>query len=344
MKIVVTGGGTGGHIYPMATVAQYLREQYQAEILYIGNENEVFPDKRLAEYFKLPFQAIPSQGLDNRNLLAFAWKNGAGVLAARKILKEFQPDFVFSTGGFVSFPVVVAASTLKIPYAIHEQNTIFGKVNRLASKNATKILHTFPIYQSEKEIVTGNPVRFKEALSTEGENVLFLGGSQGSLSLNEAGIDYAIQSPNTPVIIQTGKALLDRAKQYAENKGAGDNLTLIPYKDDLMELYEEAKLIVTRSGSGSIFEIANLGIPSIFVPLPNSAEDHQKKNALYFAQENAAIMVEQDKDFHQTLQESIDMLWESKEKRDEIRKNLERLAVRNSEEKIAKELLTLINN
>jgi len=341
MRIAVTGGGTGGHIYPMATVAQYLQKHHGAEILYIGNENEFFPDKRLASYFALPFSGIPSRGMEGGRPIHFLWKNIQGVVRARKILKEFQPDIVFSTGGFVSFPVVTAASQLHIPYILHEQNTVMGKVNRLASKKALCILHTFPIYQTKQAVVTGNPVRFTEKLENEGGNVLFLGGSGGSLALNEAGVQFSLENPEVPVIIQTGKTLYEKTKAYAEAEGVKGNLTLVPYKDDLMDLYKEAKLIVTRSGSGSIFEIANLGIPSIFIPLPNSAEDHQKRNALFFTQENAALMVEQDSNFQEVLNESILKLWNSEENREELTTNLEKLAVRNSEELIAKQLVNI---
>ena len=339
MKIAVTGGGTGGHIYPMATVATYLQEHEGADVLYIGNEDEFFPDKRLADYFGLPFQGIPSKGMEGGKPIQFLWKNGKGILKARKILLQYKPDIIFSTGGFVSFPVIMAANSLGIPYVIHEQNTIMGKVNKLASKRASRILHTFPVHHSERTVVTGNPVRFKTLIPSEGEYILFLGGSGGSVALNEAGVTFAKDNPNVPVMIQTGKTLLEKTKLFAQEIGAGDNLVLVPYKDDLYELYKEAKCIVTRSGSGSIFEIANLGIPSILVPLPNSAEDHQKKNALFFTQENAAIMVEQGAKFQEQLTEELLLLLASKEKRDEMREKLERLAVRDSEERIIKELL-----
>lgn len=342
MKIVVTGGGTGGHIYPMATVARYLQDTYQAEILYIGNEDEFYPDKRLGNYFSLTFYGIPSRGMEGGKPFHFLWKNARGVIKAKKKLKEFKPDLVFSTGGFVSFPVVMAAKSLKIPYVIHEQNTIMGKVNKLASKKAEKILHTFPIHDSEKVKVTGNPVRFKKPLAQEGNYVLFLGGSGGSVALNEAAVLFANENPEISVMVQTGKNLLERTKAYAQEKGDKGNLTLVPYKDNLMDLYKEAKCIVTRSGSGSIFEIANLSIPPILIPLPNSAEDHQKKNALYFAQENAAIIVEQGEKFQEKLTEEINDLWKNSSKREEMKINLNKLAVRNSEERIAKELIEII--
>jgi len=344
MKVVVTGGGTGGHIYPMATVANHLREKHGSEILYIGNEDTFFPDKRLSEYFNLPFVGISSKGLEGKNPLPFLWRNGKGLAQARKVLKKYQPDIVFSTGGFVSFPVVMAASTLGIPYVLHEQNTIMGKVNRLASKKASKVLHTFPIYQNEKTVVTGNPVRFQAPLSKEGEHILFLGGSGGSVALNEAGVEFALAHPDIPVLIQTGKNLYDKTEELASRKKTGNNLTLIPYANDMMDLYKEAKCIVTRSGSGSIFEIANLGIPSIFVPLPNSAEDHQKKNALFFTQENAAIMVEQGSNFQTNLEENLVELWQKDTVRNELKENLSRLAIRECESKIANELLSVIDN
>lgn len=343
MKIVVTGGGTGGHIYPMATVATYLREKENADVLYIGNEDDFFPDKRLAKYFNLPFAGISSKGMEGGKPLQFLWKNGKGILQARKLLLKFKPDIVFSTGGFVSFPVVMAASSLGIPYVLHEQNTIMGKVNRIASKRATRILHTFPVHDSKRTVVTGNPVRFKTPLEKEGKYALFLGGSGGSVALNEAGVTFAKEHPHIPVMIQTGKTLLEKTELFATEIGAGDNLTLIPYKDDSYDLYKEAKCIVTRSGSGSIFEIANLSIPSILIPLPNSAEDHQKKNALFFTQENAAVMVEQGHKFQELLTEELLLLWESEEKRSDMREKLERLAVRDSEERIVNELLNIVN-
>lgn len=339
MKIVVTGGGTGGHIYPMATIALYMKETYGAEILYIGSNQDLFPDKRLAAYFNLSFEGIPSRGMEGGKPIDFAWQNVKGVWKARKILQNFKPDIVFSTGGFVSFPVVTAASQLGIPYVLHEQNTVVGKVNRLAEKKARKVLHTFPITHKENTIVTGNPVRYKNPIETEGDKVVILGGSGGSLALNEAGIALAKKNPSIPFLIQTGKELYKKAQQEA---GDTPNLTLIPYCDDLMDVYKQAKCVITRSGSGSIFELANVGIPSIFVPLPNSAEDHQKKNALFFTQEKAAIMVEQGEAFQENLEKQLLELWGNDTLRQDIKQRLDTLAVRDSEARIAKELCTLL--
>ena len=335
MKVVLTGGGTGGHVFPAISVGLYLKERYGAELHYIGNQHYI--EAKLAMEQHIPFYSISSKGLEGKNALqkyaGFSFQNAKGTLEAVTLLKDIQPDFVFATGGFVSAPVLAACQLLKIPYSIHEQNSVLGKVNKLFKKKAEHIFYSFPVSASENVVYSGIPIRFKERLEQNGEKIVFVGGSGGSQYLNEQAILFAKKHPETPCMLLTGKALYESSlKQAAEAQVA--NLEIIGYTDDMLSVYKEAKVIICRSGAGTIFEIANLSIPAVFVPLPTSADDHQKKNALFFEQQGAAKLLEQGANFEEALEECLMSLVESSEKREALRQNIDQLAVRTSDQLI----------
>jgi UDP-N-acetylglucosamine--N-acetylmuramyl-(pentapeptide) pyrophosphoryl-undecaprenol N-acetylglucosamine transferase len=332
LKIVITGGGTAGHIFPAISVGKYLQDQHGVELFFIGNKNHL--ESRLAKESNIPFYGIPSQGLEG-NYLTFFSKNAVGVYKALKILYKIKPDYVFSTGGFVSAPTIAAANILHIPYGIHEQNSVIGKVNKLFQRNAKTFFYSFPAEQTRGAFYSGNPVRLKEKLSENGSKLLFTGGSGGSIKLNETAVLFAKEHPSIPCILVSGEKNYDN---LVEN-GISANLEVIPFVTDMKSLYAQAKVMVCRSGSGTLFEMANLSIPSILVPLPTSADDHQKKNAYYFAKENAALLVEQKDNFEHKLTGAILELWENETKRNEMKKALEQLAVPESEKMIAERIL-----
>lgn len=337
MKVVLTGGGTAGHVFPAIAVGTYLKECHQAELHYIGNDHHV--EATIAKQQSIAFYSIPSRGLEGKNPVdkygGFAFHNLRGVGKAIRILNKIKPDFVFGTGGFVSAPVLAAAKILNIPYSIHEQNSVLGKVNRLFKNKAQHTFYSFPIPEDVAGVYSGNPVRFKETLPKNGESVVFVGGSGGSMRLNKAAIEFAKKNPSVPCILLTGKNLFEECKKESEVM----NLQLLPYAEDMFGIYEKAKVIVCRSGAGTIFEIANLSIPAVFVPLPNSADDHQKKNALYFEKEGAAVMVEQGLAFDNDLASVVMNLWNDEEKRKELKSNIDKLAARKSDRLIADYLL-----
>lgn len=339
MKVVLTGGGTAGHVFPAMSVATYLKENYDVELHYIGNKN--FIEAKIAMEHHIPFYSISSQGLEGSNPLKkyanFALKNGKGTLEALKLLKEIKPDFVFATGGFVSAPVLAACQLLNIPYSIHEQNSVLGKVNKLFKNKAKNVFYSFPISKDDNAVYSGNPVRFKTKLDNNGEKVVFVGGSGGSEALNDAAIHFANENKNIPCVLIAGKQLEKDCLDKVEKLSLG-NIEVLGYTNDILDVYKEAKVIVCRSGAGTIYEIANLSIPAIFVPLPNSADDHQKKNAEFFEKEKASLLIEQGEGFKEALEKGILYVWNNDEKRINLKENIDILAMRECDKIISDKL------
>lgn len=343
MKIVLTGGGTAGHVYPAINVGLYMQTKHQAELYYIGNHQYI--EAQIAMQHHIPFYSIPSRGLDGENPLekyaSFAFQNSRGTLKAIKLLREIKPDLVFATGGFVSAPVLAACQLLKIPYFIHEQNSVTGKVNRLFQEKARRVFYSFPLQENTREHYTGNPVRFKERLVKNGEKVVFVGGSGGSAQLNQAAIAFAQAHPTIPCMLLTGKALYDTYVQQTTITPIA-NLELVDYAEDMLEIYKQANIMVCRSGSGTIFELANLSIPTVLIPLPTSADNHQQKNAQFFAERQASLLVEEGQTFQANLDLSIESLWSDTKTKQNLKKQMEKLSQHQSEKKIAKHLLAVL--
>lgn len=341
MKIVLTGGGTAGHVFPGVNIGNYMRETYGAKLYFVGNKHHI--EEKIAKQQNIPFYGISSQGLEGKTILhkyvGFGAKNVKGVFEAVSILRKINPDYVLGTGGFVSAPTLAAARILGIPFAIHEQNTVMGKVNKLFVNQAKTCFYSFPVQETRNVVYSGNPVRFKEKLTKNGEHLVFLGGSGGSIQLNQTAIEFAKKHPEIPCIIVTG----ERNYQRAIVNGVPDNVEVHGYVEDMQSLYEKAKLFVARSGAGSVFELANLGIPSILVPLPTSADDHQKKNAEYFSLKHAAVMVEQNNQFEKQLGKAILDYWNDDQKRSEMKDELEKLARRNSDQIVAERIVKDLN-
>jgi len=336
MKIVLTGGGTGGHVYPAINIGLYMKEHFDAELSFIGNKAHI--EEKIVKQYGIPFYGVTSQGFEGRNALekyiGFGYKNSIGVIEARNILKKINPDYVIGTGGFGSAPALAACITLGIPYVIHEQNTVMGKVNKLFENRASHVFHTFPIMETRTKTCSGIPVRFKERLDKIGEKLVFTGGSGGSIKLNKFALSFANENPDIPCVVVTG----EKNYQNLIIQGVPDNLTVYAYAHDMEKLYSESKIMVARSGAGSIFELANLGVPSILVPLPNSADNHQMKNAELFAKHSAAVLVEQDDNFEKNLKKEITDLWHDEGKRNILRNNMEKLSSREAEKIIAEKL------
>lgn len=333
MKVVLTGGGTAGHAIPAIEIGKYLRRKYLCEIIYIGNEEYI--EKSLAEKDKIPFYSISSQGMEGSKL-SFVKRNVEGVFEAVKLLKKIKPDFILATGGFVTAPVLAAAIFLKIPYAIHEQNRIMGKVNKLFSNKATFLFSTFPVEENEQIRFSGIPIRFKKKIKKSGDSLVIIGGSGGSVALNEFAINFAKKHPEIKLIIIAGEKNKEKVEKQLEGL---EHVKVIGYTDSIYTYYEQAKMVVARSGAGTIFELSRLAIPSILVPLPNSANDHQKENALYFSNQHAAVLIEQTEDFEENLEKTIEELWNDEEKREKMRKNIENLSKSSCEKEVSNTII-----
>lgn len=308
MKVVITGGGTGGHIYPALSIARQLREE-GAELLFVGSQHG--PEGELARKDGLEFIAVPSgpiAGMSLRTARSFV-KLGMGILKAHSILRQFAPDVVVGTGGYTSAGVAFAERLRGGNVVIHEQNSVPGKTNLSLAKFARKVCVTFDesaqFFPSEKTVVTGLPVRpdiitgkdriaARESFGLDRDKftVLVFGGSQGARKINEMVVDMApkLIDAGLQVIHQTG------SKNYESvmaNRPDLPGYVVRPYIDDMAAAYSAADLVVSRSGASSIAEITVCGLPAVYIPYPFAHANHQLRNGEAAARAGAAMVVEE---------------------------------------------------
>lgn len=316
-RIVVAGGGTGGHIMPAIAVAETLRQQGH-EVFFIGSANG--PEKSLVELEEIPFYGISAGKLRRY----FSWENltdafrvVTGFFQARSILARLQPDVIFAKGGYVCVPVVYAAAFLEIPIVAHESDVVMGLANRLTVEKAALVCTGFPVKSYPRPLrsklrFTGNPVRQiftqrpddrkallkRYGLTAVKPVVLFMGGSQGARAINELVTDNLHDNLlHFQIIHLTGPA-----EQEAVLEKVGELPTAIQrsYKvygfagDELAELMAVSDIVVSRASATVLTELAALGKPSVLIPLPSAASDHQRANAKVFADKEAAVVLEQD--------------------------------------------------
>lgn len=317
MRVVVTGGGTGGHVYPALAIAQgLLKAQPGIEVLYIGTNRGL--EAEVVARAGLPLATITVQGLERRRL----WKNfkalvrlGQGLWEAYRLLHRFRPQVVVGTGGYVCAPVCMVAAALRIPIILHEQNAFPGLTNRLLSRVARTVCLTFPeakrYFPSGVELITtGLPVR-PEIISTDREKaraqlnikpdqffILIVGGSQGARSLNYAALSLfrAYQGqPSLRILHVAGRQDYERLKAQAEKSGIyldeDGNITIVPYLHDMHIALAAADLVIGRAGASFLAEVLVKGLPAILVPYPYAAGNHQEYNARAVARQGAAIIV-----------------------------------------------------
>lgn len=322
-KFIISGGGTGGHIFPALSIAGALKRRYpNAEILFVGAQGRMEMEKVPAAGY--PIKGLPVAGFNRKNLLknfSVLLKLRKSLSMARAIVKDFQPDAVIGVGGYASGPTLKSAQRLGIPTLLQEQNSFAGVTNKLLAKKARKICVAYPgmerFFPAESIMLTGNPVRKEildckltpgQARATFGLNpdtptVLVVGGSLGARTLNEA-IQAALPrftGSNVQLIWQTGKAYGDKGAVAAKNmKG----IVVTQFLTDMATAYRAATLVVSRAGAGSISELELLGKPCILVPSPNVAEDHQTKNAHALSDRGAAITVP-DAEARDTLADTV---------------------------------------
>jgi len=307
MRIIIAGGGTGGHVFPAISIAQEISERNCIEeILFVGTqrglENELLSKKGYS------IKHISSRGFVGRGLFKtvgaffYAFK---GLFDSISIIRSFRPDVVLGVGGYVSGPLVLAAVLLGIPTAICEQNTVPGVTNRILGRIVNKIFASFDssvqYFPSKKVLITGNPIRKEILINTKSSHesksfcILVFGGSQGAHSLNRSVPEALcrIDNKGISVIHQTGeKDYLYVKDLYIENEINAQVLTFI---DDMAGAYDRADLVVGRAGAGTIAEITSLGKPSVLVPFPYAAHNHQLENAKILEDAGAAVLIE-DKD------------------------------------------------
>lgn len=335
MKIIMTGGGTGGHIYPALAIAdKFVQKNPETEILYIGSEDRL--EKDIVPKHGFRFEYVDSMYLDRENPLKMARTailNMRGVRQAKKLIKEFKPDFVVSTGGYISIPVVIAAARLKVPVFIHEQNAFPGMANKFLEKNASKIFLGFrdaadKFKDASKLIYTGNPVRddfykinkekARKALGVEEHKFLIFifGGSLGSTEVNEIGTaivkKFAVNE-DVHIILGTGKeqneGILRKVKR--ENGKVFDNVDIVSYINYMPNVIAASDLVICRSGALSVAEINAMGRAAIFVPSPNVTENHQYYNAKSVADKGGAYIVTEDAKAVDTIIKMIESMLEN---------------------------------
>ena len=365
-KVIISGGGTGGHIFPAVSIANAIKElRPEAEILFVGAEGRMEMQRVPDAGYRII--GLPIAGFDRKHL----WKNFAVLVKiahsqwkARSIIKDFKPDIAVGVGGYASGPLLKTASMMGIPTLLQEQNSYAGVTNKLLAKKAKKICVAYEgmekFFPADKIILTGNPVRQNllvnkytkaEALQDFGFNtnkktILILGGSLGARTINQTLMDAieTIQAnPDIQFIWQTGKIYIDevRNKVYGEGNSTIENLFITDFIKSMDKAYASADLVISRAGAGSISEFCLLEKPVILVPSPNVAEDHQTKNALALSTKDAAIYVK-DAEAHDKL---IPMALETvrdDNKLASLKENITKLALPDSAKIIANEVLKLI--
>ena len=360
MKYILSGGGTGGHIYPAIAIANELkRRDSSCEILFVGAQDKMEMEKVPANGY--PIEGLWISGLQRKltlgNLL-FPIKLLASKFKAKKILNNFKPDVVIGTGGFASGSIVNEAAGRGIKTLIQEQNSYAGLTNKILGRKVNKICVAYDgmekFFPSNKIVFTGNPVRkdilniySKKArgnklfkLDDEKKTLLILGGSLGSGTINKsiAGSIEKLKEAKINVLWQTG------SYYYETYKNNGTELLKVHDFIKEMDLaYAVADIVISRAGALTISEMACANKACILVPSPNVAEDHQTRNAMALVNKNAAVMIT-DKDAPAKLVDEALLLFKNEQKRMELKKNLSDLARIDSTEKIADEILKLANN
>ena len=312
LRIIISGGGTGGHIFPAVSIANAIKEQHpDAEILFVGAEGRMEMQRVPAAGYKII--GLPIAGFNRKNLLknfSVLIKIIRSQLKARKIIKDFQPHAAVGVGGYASGPTLKMAGMMGIPTLIQEQNSYAGVTNKLLAKKADKICVAYEgmerFFDKEKIILTGNPVRQgllksinkEEAIRSFGldpqkKTILIVGGSLGARTINNCvmkGLDK-IKHSDVQFIWQTGKFYIDEARKTVKQAGELPMLYTTDFISDMAKAYSAADLVISRAGAGSLSEFCLLQKPVILVPSPNVAEDHQTKNALALVNKEAALYV-----------------------------------------------------
>ncbi len=354
IKIVLTGGGTVGHIKPILIVKSKLEEalklkNFKTEFIYLGSTNG--PESKIIPKNKIKFYGISSGKLRRY----FDWQNfidpakiSLGFLQALSHLIKFKPDVVFAKGGYVTSPVVYAASKLNIPIIIHESDVIMGLANKFAIKYAKKVCLGFPLkyYKDlpiEKIVYTGNPVEVVKKNKTKKKNkkpkILIMGGSQGSRFINQA--FASIMEDLTKSYQVTHICGKDDYEWMQKNKWK--NYKLYDFTDKIASLIYDADLVVSRAGANSLAEISAAEKPSIIIPLSSAANDHQRANAEVYAKANAAIVLTENKINPKSLLSLIDNILQDKETMQLMSLSTKNLSNPNSSSQIAKAILKTIN-
>ena len=358
VNILLSGGGTGGHIYPAVAIANELKARHpEAEFLFVGANGRM-------EMEKIPQLGYKIEGLNisgiQRSLtlknLSFPFKLLQSLYRAGKILRKFRPNVVIGTGGYASGPTLYMASLKNIPSLIQEQNSYPGITNKLLAKKAEKICVAYDglekYFPKEKMIKTGNPVR-QDLLDIESKRaeglahfgldpkkttIAVIGGSLGAKRINETIAQHleALLDKGLQVLWQTGKLYIDRFEPLGKKEG----VVMRAFIQRMDLFYTAADVLISRAGAGTISELCIVGKPVLFIPSPNVAEDHQTKNALSVVNEDAALMIKESE--LESFEEVLLGIVGDPEKRKDLSENIKKLALPDATRKIADEVEKIV--
>ena len=363
IRVIISGGGTGGHIFPAVSIANAIREKRpDAEILFVGAEGRMEMQRVPAAGYEI--KGLPVAGFDRKHL----WRNVSVVIKllrsrimARRIIKAFRPMVAVGVGGYASGPTLDVAGKMGIPTLLQEQNSYAGVTNKLLAKNARRICVAYDgmerFFPADRILFTGNPVRQnllhitltrQEAAQQMGldpakRTVLIVGGSLGARSMNESvlqQLELIRQQTDVQFVWQTGKYYSEAIAQQLKERTCPSNLHVMDFISDMAVAYAAADLVVSRAGAGSISEFCLLGKPVILVPSPNVAEDHQTKNAMALVQKDAALYVPDTEAPDNLLPTAISTVKNTK-KLQALAQNILRLARPNAASDIADEVIRL---
>ena len=364
-RIILSGGGTGGHIYPAVAVAEALKRLWgdDVELLFVGADGKMEMEKIPALGYNI--KGLPVAGLQRRFTLknfALPFKVISSVRQAKRIIREFQADVVVGFGGYASAPVLWAAQRLGVPTVIQEQNSYAGLTNKLLAKRAKSICVAYDkmerFFPAERIVLTGNPLRGRfsadganrgEALDYYGFNaelpvVLVVGGSLGTRTLNEmmkAWVRSLDGEAPVQVIWQTGK-FYEREMQEFLKEHPTKNIWQGAFIDRMDYAYAAADVVLSRSGACTVSELCLVAKPTIFVPSPNVAEDHQTKNAMALVEKGAAEIVRDAEAVERGMREAVALAHDS-ERLESLRKNIASLAIGDSAERVVSEIEKVLN-
>ena len=359
LKFILSGGGTGGHIYPAIAIADELKSRFpDAEFLFVGAKDKMEMQKVPQSGYKI--EGLWIAGLQRKLTLQnmmFPIKLMNSLWKSRKIIRKFQPDVVIGTGGFASGPLLQAANSFNIPTVIQEQNSYPGITNKLLSKKANKICVAYEnlerFFPEEKIVFTGNPVRqdlleinSKRAeaiayfnLDVAKKTLLVLGGSLGARRVNQL-IEKELQSiiaQGIQLIWQCGKLYFEDYKHYSDE----GKVQVVAFIDRMDLVYAASDFVISRAGASSVSELCLVGKPTIFIPSPNVAEDHQTKNAKAIVDKNGAILLresELDENFESVFSDLIS----NENLQSKLSENMKKLAKPNATKDIVEEITKLI--
>lgn len=362
IKIIISGGGTGGHIFPAISIANALKAKLpDAEFLFVGAEGRMEMEKVPAAGYKII--GLPVSGFDRSHLLRnikVVFRLFKSMLKAKKIIRDFNPNIAVGVGGYASGPILKAANQAGVKTVLQEQNSFAGVTNKMLAKKASLICVAYEnmerFFPKDKIILTGNPVRqnLKEGLDKKDEGydyfkfdknkktLLIVGGSLGARTINQSILSKIeeLAKSDIQVIWQTGKIYIDDIREKTKSLNIS-NIYITDFLSRMDLSYSIADLVISRAGASSISELCLLGKPTILIPSPNVSEDHQTHNAMALVKHNAAVMIKDSESVEKLVDESLKIIKDGNKLKD-LSINICKLAETDSANRIADEIIKLI--